>query len=480
MCKRMSHPIPRIKVLLQIAALILFVGCVISTEAHAHTSEGGFVLLLPTDMYIAAGILAVALTVILLVVLPDDVAVRAFEPGRFVLRRKLFKRIARWALLVLQTLSFVALVWLTYIGLTGPRDPLANPLPLTIWTLGWGAFLFLQGVLGDLWRWIDPWRIPVAITHWCAGLRRPLRYPVWIGHWLGVVSFLAFMGFLLADPAPSDPARLAKIVALYWLINFVGRVAFGRCWAQRADGLTMMLSLYGRIGVFGGRRDHLVMGLFGWRILKGRALPLGLAVFCLLILGSGIFDGLNETFWWLAQIGINPLAFPGRSAVIGETLVGLAISNIVLIGLFVAALWAGLKIGRIEMPLTRAVGLFAPTVLPIALGYHFAHYFTSFLVEAQYALAAATDPWATGRDYLGLGTFYVSTGFFNTQDSVRILWLCQAGGVVSGHVVALMLSHAVAVRHFGARAMLSQLPLVAFMIGCTFIGLWLLASPRGF
>ena len=30
------------------------------------------------------------------------------------------------------------------------------------------------------------------------------------------------------------------------------------------------------------------------------------------------------------------------------------------------------------------------------------------------ALAAASDPFATGADYLGLGTYYVTTGFFNT------------------------------------------------------------------
>ena len=62
---------------------------------------------------------------------------------------------------------------------------------------------------------------------------------------------------------------------------------------------------------------------------------------------------------------------------------------------------------------------------------------------------------------MGLGQVYVTTGLFNTQESVRVLWLCQAGGVVIGHIVAVLLAHAVAVKHFGTgrAALLSQVPL---------------------
>ena len=121
-------------------------------------------------------------------------------------------------------------------------------------------------------------------------------------------------------------------------------------------------------------------------------------------------------------------------------------------------------------------------ILPIALGYHLAHYLTSFLVDGQYALQAVTDPLDTGADFLGLGQFYVTTGFLNTPHTVRIIWLTQAGAVVTGHVIAILLAHAQAVRTFGTprRAALSQAPLALFMVLYTFFGLWLLASPRGF
>ena len=106
---------------------------------------------------------------------------------------------------------------------------------------------------------------------------------------------------------------------------------------------------------------------------------------------------------------------------------------------------------------------------------------TAILVDGQYALVALSDPLGRGHDLLGLGEFYVTTGFFNTPASVRAIWLSQAGAVVAGHVVSVMLAHGNAVRAFGSgrRAALSQAPLVLFMVAYTVFGLWLLASPRG-
>jgi hypothetical protein len=103
------------------------------------------------------------------------------------------------------------------------------------------------------------------------------------------------------------------------------------------------------------------------------------------------------------------------------------------------------------------------------------------MINGQYALAAANDPLATGANYLGLDHFHVTTGFLNTLDSVRIIWLTQAGAVVGGHVLSIVVAHAIAVDLFKSnrKAVLSQIPIAAFMVFYTFFGLWLLASPRG-
>jgi len=88
---------------------------------------------------------------------------------------------------------------------------------------------------------------------------------------------------------------------------------------------------------------------------------------------------------------------------------------------------------------------------------------------------------ADGSDYLGLGTFYVTTGFFNTLSSVHTIWVTQASAVVIGHILAIYVSHAVALDLYRdhRKAMRSQIPSALFMIAYTSFGLWLLASPRG-
>ncbi len=441
----------------------------------AHASEQGFVLLLPTDIYITAGVACVALTVVLLAVLPGPLAASVFRPWAF--RAPKLKHLHH----LTSCTAALMLGWLVWAGLTGPRDPLANPLPLFVWTVWWIALVALQGLIGNHWRWTNPFTGPAALLAYLTGSHAPLRYPRACGHLPGILIFLAFATLLLADPAPADPTRLALFAGGYWYFTLLGVVLFGPRWLIRAEALTMLMRAYARIGVLGRHGRGFALGLSGWKLLKRPYTPPGLAIFILLLLGTGSFDGLNETFWWLGRLGINPLEFPGRSAVVTQTILGLIAANSALIAVFTLCIWAGLRIAQTPMSLRAAFCLFAPSILPIALGYHLAHYLTSLMVDGQYALKAVTDPLGTGADLLGLGQFYVTTGFFNTPHTVRTIWLTQAGAVVAGHIIAILLAHALAVRAFGSRrrAALSQAPLALFMVLYTFFGLWLLASPRG-
>ena len=40
----------------------------------------------------------------------------------------------------------------------------------------------------------------------------------------------------------------------------------------------------------------------------------------------------------------------------------------------------------------------------------------------------------------------ISAGFLNTPGPVKIIWMTQAGAVITGHVIALLLAHALAMR----------------------------------
>ncbi len=451
--------------------------------ALSHASEQGFVLLLPTDFYVFAGTACVALTLVLLAVLPGNFLRWLFHPVRLMpaLLPTLPMHTLRTLRYATSCLAFLLLVWLVWIGATGPHDPVTNPLPLFIWTLWWVGFVILQGLLGDLWRWVNPWAGPVAVTRRLLRLQPFVRMPVTLGHAPTILTWLGFIAILLADPAPSDPDRLAWYVGGYWVFTYCALIAFGPRWLYRGEAFGVLMRSYAGIGLFGRRGHGVAIGMPGWQILTRRAPAPGIAVFILIVLGSGSFDGLNETFWWFDLLGINPFEYPGRSALVTQNLAGLVIANTALITVYALAIRTGLALIGDKTDFIRAFCLFAPTILPIALGYHIAHYFTVFLVNGQYALAAASDPWHNGADYLGLGQFYVTTGFFNTRASMQAIWLTQAGAVVGGHVLAVMLAHAIARRQFGSnrRATLAQAPLAAFMVFYTLFGLWLLASPRG-
>ena len=439
----------------------------------AHASEQGFVLLLPTDLYTGAGVAAVALTVLALVFIPPRWVHAVFRPI------PITRHSARQFRPATSTLAALFLWLLIWAGMAGTSDPLSNPLTLMIWTVFWIGFVTVQGLLGDFWTYLNPWSGPLRIMRSVSSWRYT-RLPATLGYSLGIAGFLAFAYFLLADPAPADPRRLARLIAAYWLFHMVFALICGPRWLRRAEGFTVAFRVYTRLAIFGRHKGRLCVGLPGWQLANHRRLPVGLAVLAIILLGTGSFDGLNETFWWLGKLGINPLEFPGRSSVVTQNTLGLLIANTALITVFALMIALGLKLAHADIGLPRAFALFAPSLLPIALGYHVAHYLTSFLVDGQYALVALSDPFLTGADWLGLGEFYVSTGFFKTQDSVRTIFLTQAGAVVLGHVLAVLLAHDIALRLFESnrRATLSQLPLAAFMIGYTLFGLWLLASPR--
>lgn len=440
--------------------------------ALSHASEQGFVLLLPTDIYTNAGVTAVAATVVLLALLPEALSKCLFRPLHLwpiSLKRLRFLSCA---------LSTGLLFWMIWRGLVGDRDPLDNPMPLLFWTVWWVALVSLQGVFGNIWQWIDPLRVPVHLSSWSNPV---FRYPASMGYWPAAIGFLLFAGFLLADIAPTDPNRLALVVAFYVLATCFAVMLFGRRWIVRAEFVSVMMRSYGRVGLFGRARGRVSVGLWGWLATTQTAPPLSLAVLFVLLLGTGSFDGLNETFWWINFLGLNPLEFPGRSFVVLPSLIGLIVSNALLIGVFATSLWLGAQISNDRRSLPDLFRAFAPSILPIALGYHIAHYLTTFLVDGQYVLQIVDDPLGRGWHLLGLQDFFVTTGFFNRQSSVQVIWLTQAGAVVLGHIIAVLMAHRIALRDgatsWGAFA--GQFPLALFMIAYTFLGLWLLATPRG-
>jgi hypothetical protein len=438
------------------------------------------VLLLPTGHYLIGGALAVAASFLVLGFVSVE-SVRRLFAGRVPLPIALPD-----LRLPLSLVSFALFIVLVGAGFFGSRDPLSNPLPLVVWTLLWVGLTLVQGVFGNVWAainpWYAPWRIVVAFAGGDPDLP-PLRLPRWIGYCPAVLGLAGFTWFELIDLAPDDPARLATVVLAYWLVAFAGMVLFGhREWAERCEFLSVFFAMVSRFAILDVADDRrLRLCLPGARLQDVRALPLSGTAFILLALAGVSFDGLSRTFFWLALNGINPLEFPGRSAMTGINTTGLAGAFLLLSFAFLFSVWLGKRLSRDATPLAQVAGLLVWSLVPIALAYHFSHYLTVLLVNGQYALVALSDPFSLGWDLFGTAHASVEAGVVLGPQAAWTLWNLQAGAIILAHALAVLVAHALAGRLTPqpGRTLVGQLPLAVLMVGYTVLGLWLLSTPTG-
>lgn len=429
--------------------------------AFAHASERAVILTLPTKGFIWGAGLAVALTALMASL---GARLPAFTARRLFARRALLPEgFTSW-------LSAALLLALIFAGFLGTHDPYENPLPLMVWTVLWVGLTLLQAIFGDLWRGLNPWIGPVRSLRALLGRSAGIGLSRF-GHWPAVLGFSGFVWLEIVSLSPDDPARLAVLVAAYALVIFGLAVLEGEDWLGQGEFLTVFFSLIARIAshwtVAEERRVSHLAGLPGTQVLALPALSLSQIAFVTLALASVSFDGLHETFTWVAAIGLNPLDYPGRSAVMGVNTAGLLAMWALMAGLIRASS------GVMDVPM----GMLCLSFLPIAAGYHLAHYLTALLTQGQYAIAALSDPLGGGDDWLGLGQHWVSFGFLSKSRAVWCIWIVQFALILGAHLIAVLVAEQ-GLRRAGLRpGFWAQLPMISLMVLYTCFGLWLLATP---
>lgn len=439
--------------------------------ALAHASEKAVILLLPTGLYIIGAGLAVALT-----------AVLALAAGRLPAfgARTVWDHRARLPATLPSWLSALALAGLVAGGFLGSRNPQENLLPLVLWTLVWVGLTLAVVVFGDLWRAIGPWTGPVRTFRRLLGRTGGVGLAR-LGYLPAVAGYLGFAWFEIVSLSPDDPAVLARVAASYWLVIFVLAVAEGEDWLAKGEALTVYFGFMARIAPLwrerrGGFVRHMA-GLPGAQVLQGPPLPPSGIAFITLVLAGVSFDGLSETFWWLGRIGINPLEFPGRSAVVGVNTAGLLAAWAVAAATILGAIALGRRLG--------GAGSGAPSgalmlpFLPIAAGYHVAHYLVALLTQGQYVVAALDDPLGRGWHLVGLPAHWVSFGFLADRAAVTAIWQAQVAVILVAHVLAVVLSLKLSAASGPAPPARAHVPVTLLMVAYTCFGLWLLSAPSG-
>ena len=459
--------------------LSLFVLIIFPLKCFAHVSERALILLLPTEFYIPAGISVLILTILIAYLTPISFITSIFKPLKFkifIFLNSISDKNIKTLKVFTSSLSFILLVLLIYLGFKGPRDPLGNPLPLFIWTVWFMGMPVIQILLGNVWSFFNPWYGPgILLFNERKIIELEKNYALIVSSF----GFLLFALFMLVDLAPDDPDRLAKFVSLYWIINFIFLRVFGFVWIEKAECFTVFYNLLSKMSFIWIKGENIYIGLFGAQLRNIKYFPPLLVLFLSIILATLSFDGLNETFLWFKIIDVNPLEFYGRSSVVMENTLGLTIFALFLFIVFSVTIYLGHVFIEEEVSFTKIIGINSIALLPIALAYHIAHYLTSFIVNIQYVYKISSDPFNNGSDYLNLGNFNITTSFFNTIDTVKIIWFVQASSIVFGHVLAVLLAHSICESYLKSKRsiLISQFPISIFMVAYTFLGLWILSTP---
>jgi hypothetical protein len=356
-------------------------------------------------------------------------------------------------------------------ALFGKNDDL-NPTASFVYVLFWVGLVPASLLLGPIWRLLNPLRTLHRGLYALLG-RRPqegfVPLPQRLGYWPAAVSLLAFTWLELAAPNRDSTSTLIAWFGVYTVVNLGGATVYGSRWFDYGDGFEVYSTLAGHLAPIGRRDDgRLVVRnpLDGLDAL--RAVP-GLVATVAVLFGSTAFDGASASTTWVVHAQSGPLS-PDTANALG------LLATVVLVGLsFTAALRLAGRISGAAVPGGRGTlpGRFAHSLVPIAVGYVIAHYFSYLVFNGQQTFILASDPLGTGANLFGTATDHVDY----TLISVTLIALVQVFGVVIGHVLGTVAAHDRAVRLFPRGvAVLGQLPLLVLMVGYTIGGLLLLFS----
>jgi hypothetical protein len=458
----------------------------------AHGLGGRSDLPVPLWMAVYAAVAAVVVSFFAAVALwpaprLDDRRGRAL-PGRLArMADSVHIRVALRAVGVLLGATVLVTAW------GGPESSAANPAPTWFYVWFWVGLVPVSVLLGPVWRLLNPLRAVTAVSRGRPLLgERAEGIVERAGYWPAVASLAAFLWLELVYTKPDSPRAVAAFITGYALIHAVAGVLLGPRWFDRGDGFEAYSSLLAGLAPLGRRAEdgRLVLRnpLAG---LAGLARAPGLVAFVCLLLGSTTFDGVSRTAPWRELTG--GTGTPGYLVLGTLGLVG-AVAAVALIYHGALALtrpyvaqrgWSPPAGRPCPPPASRPCPLpagrsssvpaaaFVHSLVPVAVGYTVAHYFSLAVFQGQAGVLLATDPLGLGWNVLGTAGARIDY----TVVSTSAIALVQVGVIVLGHILGVVVAHDRAVALLASRhRRRGQYPLLAAMVAYTGAGIALLVG----
>jgi hypothetical protein len=376
-----------------------------------------------------------------------------------------------------------------YSGFRGIEDPTHNFSIIFVFYTFWLGVVLLSVLLGDVFRAFNPWRAVGRVIS--GGFRliagesapAPFTYPDRLGRWPAVVGVILFVWLELiagGGIAPT-PHKVAAATAIYSLVTFVCMGLFGvEEWISRGEAFNAYFGMFSQLGPLETRGGQVgtrkfLTGAPQWLAVSGAA------ALVLTSIGVTSFDGAQEGVWsgtirWTFERSSDlGLSLPDSFRVANT--IWLLITLAGISGLY----WLGVK-GMHSVrgsPATLRLGRsFAHTLIPIALAYLVAHYFSAFLYQEQAQFTyILSDPLGHGSNLFGTAGGGINYGIVGSNT----VWYVQVGALVVGHVLGLTLAHDRALATYDSLrlASRSQYFMLAVMVVFTCFGLFLLSQANG-
>jgi len=372
---------------------------------------------------------------------------------------------------------FLFAVWVVIAAIFGPGGS-DNALPGAFYVLLWVGLVAVSALVGPVWRVISPvrtlWRLLGKTRRQTPSKTGLRRYPLTWGYWPAAFGLLAFVWLELASPDAGSLAAIKAWLLVYTVLMLFGAFVFGSRWFARSDPFEVYSMAVSRLAPFrrspvSGRitainpMDHLTT-------LPAR--PGTVAVLAVL-LGSTAFDSFSQAPVFRNFVDTHAASVPVLTEAWAASLLR-TVGLVLFVSVVGVTFWAAARAtGGVNPDERRQLpGELAHSLIPIVVGYVFAHYLSYLVERGQETIVRLADPLGRGWRLFGLDSTDV---VYVLSQHPSVLWTIKVSCVVIGHIVAVVAAHDRALRLLPRRHQVSgQLAMMLTMVGYTFTGLYLL------
>ena len=462
--------VPRFRVgvqfLMWVALLMFVVDTVAAGNGLTLSKQSRDTLAVPQWLYLATGGATIGASALLASFVTDRAFIRYLHSWS-----RTLPSIERWwdpLVWIGHGLGVAALVLSVCLGFAGPQLPTAS-LTILLTFAGVRAGLpIVTYFVGNVWPVLNPWRTIAAILP--SGYR---EYPDSLQRWPAVGGLLVLVWVEVIFPISTVPTVLVMVILIYSTITITGALLFGpESWFDNADPLSVLFRLYGAVAPLQRENDEIQVKLPGSDLRSSDVVTdVSDVAFIIALIWELTYSGFITTSAGVTTVETLVSFIPAMVANV-EVRAVLVYTILFVCGyaVFLGAYWYAGRLSRRGTGTyitARTIAFqFAPPLLAIAAGYHFAHYAGLFVSLSPALTMALTSPLSPPANPLVLSppSWFEGLGI---------------ASVLIGHLLAIWAAHAVAYDLFSSRlvAIRSQYPFIAVMIGYTVISLWIISLP---